>query len=42
MRRWVVHLEAASERDDDLRRFACRAENLIGMLELVDPPIAHY
>lgn len=32
MRRWVVHLEAASERGDDLRLFAHRAENLIGML----------
>jgi hemerythrin-like domain-containing protein len=32
MRRWVVHLEAASGRGDDLGLFARRAENLIGML----------
>ena len=32
MLRWVVHLEAASERGDDPRLFARRAENLIGML----------
>jgi hemerythrin-like domain-containing protein len=32
VRRWVVHLETASRGGDDLRLFAQRAENLIGML----------
>jgi hemerythrin-like domain-containing protein len=32
IRRWIVHLEAASRRGEDLRLFARRAENLVGML----------
>jgi pimeloyl-ACP methyl ester carboxylesterase/hemerythrin-like domain-containing protein len=32
IRRWIVHVEAASRRPEDLRLFAQRAENLIGML----------
>jgi iron-sulfur cluster repair protein YtfE (RIC family) len=32
IRRWIVHLEAASRRPNDLRLFARRADNLIGML----------
>jgi pimeloyl-ACP methyl ester carboxylesterase/hemerythrin-like domain-containing protein len=32
IRRLIVHLEAASRRREDLRSFARRAENLIGML----------
>lgn len=32
IRRWIVHLETASRRREDLRLFAQRALNLLGML----------